>query len=145
MSAKQRVDDLIALSGRLADVLAQENDALRAKKPAVIVSLLDHKLALCRAYENRFKLIAEKPASLNDVDAEGRNRLKGLGETIHGLMEENAVLLRAAIEAHRRIMDVIGDAVRSAKPSANTYSRKGVAGVASRRSEPAPLTLDRSL
>ena len=145
MSAKERVDDLIALSGRLADVLAQENDALRARKPAVVVSLLDHKLALCRAYENRCKLIDEAPTSLNGAGAEGRNRLKGLGETIHGLMEENAVLLRAAIEAHRRIMDVIGEAVRSSKAAANTYSRTGVAGVASRRPEAAPLTLDRSL
>ena len=145
MSAKQRVDDLIALSGRLADVLTQENEALRARKPAVIVSLLDHKLALCRAYENRFKVIAEKPTSLKEVDVEWRNKLKGLGETIHGLMEENAILLRAAIDAHRQVMDVIGEAVRSAKPGAKTYTRKGVAGVASRRPEATSLTLDRTL
>ena len=145
MSAKQRVDDLITLSGRLADVLTQENDALRTKKPAVIVSLLDHKLALCRAYENRFKTMAEAPQSLKEVDVEWRNKLKGLGETIHGLMQENAILLRAAIDAHRKVMDVVSEAVRANKPGAHTYSRKGVAGVASRRPEPTSLTLDRTL
>ena len=49
-----------------------------------------------------------------------------LGKSLHDLMEENTLLLSGSIEANRRVLDVITQAVQEQrKDDAKTYSENG--------------------
>ena len=104
MDANNRLNDLITVTGRLVELLGRENEALRAHKSSVVHELLDEKTALSRVYENRFKSRAERPDLLAETDQALRDQL-----------------LRAAIEANRRVVELIAEAVRNQQPSAGTY------------------------
>ncbi|MEK9753049.1 MAG: hypothetical protein VW338_07550 [Rhodospirillaceae bacterium] len=126
MDANNRLNDLITVTGRLVELLKRENEALRAHKSSVVHELLDEKTALSRVYENRFKSLAEHPELLAETDQGLRDQLAELAGEVEGLMAENAKLLRAAIEANRRVVELIADAVRNQQPSAGTYSADAV-------------------
>ncbi len=122
MDANNRLKDLITVTGRLVELLERENEALRVHKTSVVHELLDEKTALSRVYETRFKSLAEKPELLAETDQELRDKLVAFAGQVEELMSENAKLLRAAIEANRRVVDLIAEAVRNNQPSAGTYS-----------------------
>ena len=60
------------ISGRLAELLQRENEALRLRRKDVH-SLLDEKATLSRVYETRYKGIAEHPEIIAaDIDVRER-------------------------------------------------------------------------
>ena len=63
---------------------------------------------------------------LQETDPALREQLKELAVSVETLMDENARLLRAAIDANRRVVDLIAEAVRKQQPSAGTYSSEAV-------------------
>ena len=144
MNARQRVDDLITIGGRLADLLAKENDALRSRESKGVSALVDDKLMITRIYESRVKGMIESPEDLTKVEGDLRDRLRLLGTKIRDLMEENAQLLRVAIEAHRRVAEVIAEAVKASQPGLRTYSAAGARGRPS-KPQTIPLTVNRAL
>jgi len=128
MDPKNRVNDLIVITNRLADLLLRENDALRNKNNGVLNEILDEKVTLGRVYESRVMGFTEDPEALEGVDQEQRDRLRALGEKVNGLIEENASLLKIAIETNRRVVNLIAEAVKASVPSAGTYSPTGATG-----------------
>ncbi len=126
MDANNRLNDLITVTGRLVELLGRENEALRTHQTTVVHDLLDEKTALSRVYETRFKSLAEHPELLAQTDQDLRDQLVELAGEVEGLMAENAKLLRAAIEANRRVVELIADAVRGQQPSAGTYGSNAV-------------------
>lgn len=126
MDANNRLTDLITVTGRLVELLTRENEALRSRQTSVVHELLDEKTALSRVYETRFKSLADKPELLDETDPALREQLRELAGQVDELMAENAKLLRAAIEANRRVVDLIAEAVRNNQPSAGTYGADAV-------------------
>jgi len=126
MDANNRLNDLITVTGRLVELLERENEALKTHKSAVVHELLDEKTALSRVYETRFKSLAEKPELLAETDESLRAQLADLAGKVEDLMDENGRLLKAAIEANRRVVDLIAEAVRNQQPSAGTYGSDAV-------------------
>ena len=59
MDPNNRLNDLIVITGRLAELLQRENEALRLRRPKDVHSLLDEKATLSRVYETRYNGIAE--------------------------------------------------------------------------------------
>jgi len=106
--------------------LRRENDALKGRRSQEVHDLLDEKATLSRVYETRFKGILEMPDVMEQADLDIRERLMAAGEMVKGLMDENAKLLKTAIEANRRVVDLIAEAVREQQPSAGTYAANGV-------------------
>ncbi|MCZ6603560.1 MAG: hypothetical protein O7A03_00275 [Alphaproteobacteria bacterium] len=129
MDPTNRVNDLIVITNRLADLLARENDALNNRKYSEINEILDEKVTLGRVYESRIMGLTNDPAALEKVDGELRDRLRSLGEKVNGLIEENAALLKIGIETNRRVVNLIAEAVKASIPSAGTYSANGAADV----------------
>ena len=130
MDPTNRVNDLIVITGRLADLLERENDMLRNKRHKEFNEFLDEKVTLGRVYETRIMGLAEaSPEAINSVDLELRDRLRGMGKKVNDLIEDNAKLLKIAIEANRRVVDMIAEAVKASVPSAGTYSANGATGV----------------
>ncbi len=146
MDPTNRVNDLIVITKRLADLLARENDALVNRKYSEINEILDEKVTLGRVYESRIMGLTDDPAALKEVDADLRDQLRSLGEKVNGLIEENAALLKIGIEANRRVVNMIAEAVKASVPSAGTYSASGATGVEQHApSKNVAITVDHTL
>ena len=149
-NASNRVKDLIVITGRLADLLTRENRALREHRTPDVTALLEEKNTLSRVYESRvsrLSKISEKPQIMTQVNADLRERLRNLGEKVNGLMEDNAKLLKSAIDANRRVVEAIAEAVKSGQPGPGTYSANGSvdAGGNTAASQTTPISVNRSL
>ncbi|MGH6660809.1 MAG: flagellar export chaperone FlgN [Rhodospirillales bacterium] len=147
MDPTNRVNDLIVITGRLADLLERENDALRNRRSKELNEILDEKVTLGRVYESRIMGLTEAADALDEVDPELRERLRGVGDKVNGLIEENAKLLKIAIEANRRVVNLIAEAVKASVPSAGTYSPTGAAASQGHRAAPrnVAISVDRTL
>ena len=126
MDSNNRLNDLIVITGSLAELLKRENRALRGHRVQEVRDLLDEKTTLSRIYEMRYKGFTESPDIINNADIDIRRRLQAMGEKVQCLMEENTKLLRAELEANRRVVEMIAEAVRKQQPSAGTYGAKAV-------------------
>lgn len=147
MDPTNRVNDLIVITGRLADLLERENDALRNRRNKELNDILEEKVTLGRVYESRIMGLTEAEDALDQVDPELRDRLRGIGDKVNGLIEENAKLLKIAIEANRRVVNLIAEAVKASVPSAGTYSPTGAAAPKGHRAAPrnVAISVDRTL
>ena len=147
MDPTKRVNDLIVITGRLADLLERENVALREKQNKELNEILDEKVTLGRVYESRIMGLTEDPEALDNVDKELLERLRGISEKINGLIEDNAKMLKIAIEANRRVVNLIAEAVKASVPSAGTYSPTGGTGTHDQRGAPknVALSIDHTL
>ncbi len=125
MDPNNRLNDLIVITGRLAELLQRENEALRMRRPKDVHSLLDEKATLSRVYETRYNGIAEYPDIAASADLDVRERLLAMGKKLQSLMDENARLLETAITANRRVVDLIAKAVQDHQPSAGVYGSHG--------------------
>lgn len=126
MDPTNRVNDLITITGRLVDLLDRENSALVNNQNKDLSEILDEKVTLGRVYESRILGLAEASSdAIDSVDLELRDRLRGLGNKANDLIEENAKLLKVAIEANRRVVNMIAEAVKASVPSAGTYAPNG--------------------
>lgn len=126
MDITQRINDLIVITGGLADLLARENEALRAHRPGDVAGLVDEKNTLTRAYESRIKGLKEMPPdAIKTAAPELLERLKSIGSKVADLMETNAFLLKIAIEANRRVVEVIAEAARAQSNNAGNYGADG--------------------
>ncbi|MCG8508552.1 MAG: flagellar protein FlgN [Rhodospirillales bacterium] len=148
MDASKRVGDLIAISRQLAELLTQENTALRDNQPDQVTALFDQKDELSRAYESRVSGLAEHVGAeeMKTIDLTLRDHLRILGREIQTLSAENAGLLQIAMEVNRRVLHGVADAVKASQPSAGTYSNTGTISHGARRVAPqnVPISLDKS-
>ncbi len=147
MDPNNRLNALIAIAGRLIDLLERENEALRSHKTDVIHTLLDEKATLARVYESRYKGLADKTETLNETDPALREELRQGTEKLEVLIKENSKLLEFNIEANRRVVDLIAEAVKAEQPSAGTYSSNAQTSNqgANAASQRVALSLDQTL
>ena len=147
MDATGRVNDLIEITERLASLLKKENRALNDKDANEATRYLDEKGNLSRIYETRIKGLMDDPSILATAAPELRKELRDLGESVNVMIQENARLLKITIEANRRVVAMVADAVKTQRPGPGTYSAKGTADKNDVHSAPRnlALSLDQSL
>lgn len=147
MNATARINDLIEITERLEALLTKENKALSDKNAREATRYLEEKNNLSRIYESRIKGIMDAPAALAGVEPELRLKLRELGEKVNLMIRDNARLLKITIEANRRVVEMVAEAVKSQQPGPGIYSAKGTANKADVHSAPRnlALSLDRSL
>ncbi|MBM3565047.1 MAG: flagellar protein FlgN [Alphaproteobacteria bacterium] len=144
----KRLSELILISGQLADMLDRENDALARYDRKTFVSLVEEKTRLGRIYETQMiGLSKSKEEDFVDADPDLRDRLRALGDEVRDLIARNARLLKIAIEANRRVVDAIADAVKSSVPNPGVYGGQGRVAAAGSHAHPSgpALSFDRSL
>ena len=129
MDPTNRINDLIVISSRLVDVLKRENAALSNRKYLEINEILDEKVTLGRVFESRIMGLSDDEADLNQVDGKLRDHLRDLGKEVNTLIEGNSTLLKIGIEANRRVVNMIAEAVKASVPSAGTYAANGANAV----------------
>lgn len=147
MDATGRVNDLIEITERLASLLKKENKALNEKDANEATQYLDEKGNLSRIYETRIQGLIDDPTILANAAPELRDKLRELGESVNIMIKENAQLLKITIEANRRVVAMVADAVKKQQPGPGTYSAKGTADKNDVHSAPRnlALSLDQSL
>lgn len=147
MDATGRVNDLIEITERLEALLTKENKALSDKDAKVATSYLDEKNNLSRIYESRTKGIMDNISALASVEPELRTKLRELGEKVNVMIRQNAQLLKITIDANRRVVEMVAEAVKSQQPGPGIYSAKGTANKSDVHSAPRnmSLSLDQSL
>ena len=147
MDATGRVNDLIEITERLANLLTKENKALNDKDANEATQYLDEKSNLSRIYETRIQGLMDDPSILANAAPELRDKLRELGESVNIMIKENAQLLKITIEANRRVVSMVAAALKTQQPGPGTYSAKGTADKNDVHSAPRnlALSLDQSL
>jgi flagellar biosynthesis/type III secretory pathway chaperone len=147
MDINKRITDLLTISERLADVIERENSTLASHDHAKTMALIEEKTKLSRIYESRIEALTENEKALAEADPELRAMLREFGVRVKETLDENARLLRVAIEATGRVVDMIAEAVKDSAPGPHTYGARGVTAAESGRSPRGvvPVSLDRSL
>ncbi len=147
MNMEQQVDDLIVVTGRLSDLLEQENEALRQKDNTKVADMVTEKNVLTRAYEVRLRDLADQGDALASIDAARMDELRRQGERTDALVTENSLLLRAGTTVGRHVIEAIAEAVQAAQPGPGIYSANGMVngpGVRS-ASKAVAITINESL
>jgi hypothetical protein len=147
MDSTGKVNDLIEITERLASLLKKENKALNDKDANEATQYLDEKGNLSRIYETRIQGLIDNPSILANTAPELREKLRELGESVNVMIQENAQLLKITIEANRRVVAMVAEAVKIQQPGPGTYSAKGTSDKNDVHSAPRnlALSLDQSL
>lgn len=125
MEAVDRVRELTDIIGRLARLIAEENEKLAAHKLAEIAPMQDEKARLARLYEQHVKQVGESPEVLADLEEADRSLLKEASVDLAKRMEENERRLKTGAQAIERLMKAVADAVRSKRGDVPLYGAKG--------------------
>jgi len=127
MDAGKRIDDLLFITNNLADLLDQENAALKSNRLDIVQGLLERKTALSRAYEIRvFGMKQEQEhAEYDDIALANIDRLSDIGNRVAALIEENEKMLKVALEVSRRFMACVADSAKHVSPGTGSYSSSG--------------------
>lgn len=123
------VEDVITLTARLAQVLAEEADLLADMRLAGIEALQREKMLLARALEKQKKLYDRFPHKRDEIDGEERERLEQIISIFESIMRENYRRLLIAKEVNRKVVEAIADAVSDAAAQ-GLYDKHGAASVA---------------
>jgi len=118
-------DDLMFACTNLCELLEVENDALSNHDAETIAALGDRKVALTRLYASYTRGLAELPDAGRAFNAEQKEELLAVGRQLEELVERNAMLLRAAIDATKTVVDIIAQSVRSTQEPGIVYGRTG--------------------
>jgi flagellar biosynthesis/type III secretory pathway chaperone len=147
MDISKQVNELIDITTRLIDLLTKENKALREHDTVEATALLSEKNSLSEVYEEHVEAVMNHSEHLNALEPKLKETLSSIGEKAKTLIEENAILLRASIVANQRVMEMVANALSSARKKVTTYSADGTLGTTPHRDsiQTPALSVDHSL
>ena len=117
--------DLIWVCEALCDLLTIENDALTRHDAKAVHEMTENKNALGRLYAKTLAALGSDSEIKQSLNKEDLVTLYGLGERLSHLMDQNAIMLKAEIEARKRVMDVFVSAAKEQNQNTIHYSRQG--------------------
>lgn len=120
-----KIQDVMTLTARLAQLLAEEADLLGAMKIKEIEKLQAEKLFLTNAIDAQRKLIEKHPHLLDTIPSRDKHDMEALVEVFNNILEENHRKLLLAREVNHKIVSAIKDVVKDHTVSKN-YSGNGV-------------------
>lgn len=141
MDLTEKLLGLIEINERLADLLHKENSALREKRGKDAVQYLGDKNELVRIYESRVKGLPKGPEAMDATSPELRDKLRLIGEKVNLMIEENGRLLKITIDANRRVVELVAEAVKLQRRGPGIYSANGLADGGKRSSAPQNLAI----
>ena len=119
------IEDLIWVCSLLCELLEIENKALMKHDTATVRELADNKIALTRLYEQTYHSLGTDREIKDRITDEELASLQDLGKRMNQLMLPNALMLKAEIEARKKVMDVFVNAAKKHNQNTIHYSRKG--------------------
>ena len=136
------MQDIITLTARLAQVLAEEVDLLGEMKVSKIETLQQEKLFLVNALDSQRKLIAKHPKLLETIPSSDKKDLEEVVDVFNNILEENHSKLLLAKEINHRVVQAITEVVRT-----NSRNRvyNGQGGTGTNTSETLSITLNKKV
>jgi flagellar biosynthesis/type III secretory pathway chaperone len=124
-----KIQDVITVAARLAQLLAEEVDLLTEMKVNRIEVLQKEKIFLTNALEAQRKMIEKNPLLLETIPSQDKSDMKEIAEVFQNILEENHRKLLIAKEVNHKVVQAIRDVVRESTQS-RTYNMNGGSGVA---------------
>jgi len=126
---KIRVQDVITLTARLAQLLAEEVDLLTDMKVSRIEALQQEKIFLTNALDAQRKLLDKHPHLIETIPSQDKQDLKEVIEVFNNILEENHRKLLVAKEVNHKIVQAITTVVKESTLS-RVYDGKGLTNAA---------------
>ncbi|MBB4286370.1 hypothetical protein [Roseospira goensis] len=104
--------EVVRAARALADLLVEENAALRRHDVDAVRALADRKEATTRLYRERMLAVHKDPGHLTGLPEGERAVVRQTGVYLDAHLAENARLLKATMEGTNRLMSLIVDAVK---------------------------------
>mgnify|MGYP001607061910 CR=1 FL=1 len=124
-----RVQDVVMLTARLAQLLAEEVDLLGDMKVKKIESLQQEKIFITNALEAQRKLIERHPYIMDTIPSRDKKDLEDVAAVFQNILEENHRKLLLAKEVNHKIVQAITEVVKETTQS-RTYNGSGYTGTA---------------
>lgn len=118
------VNDMITLTAKLAQVLAQEADYLQEMKISKIADLQKEKLLLTSALELQKKHLEKDPYIMGHISPEEKEDLRTVVGIFDAILRENHRRLLTAKEVNMRVVEAITDVVTETS-NQGVYNEKG--------------------
>jgi flagellar biosynthesis/type III secretory pathway chaperone len=118
------IQDVMTLTARLAQLLAEEADALGMMKLKEVEKLQHEKIFLTNAIEAHRKLIDRHPQLVDTIPSQDKHDLEALVEVFNNILAENHRKLLLAKEVNHKIVSAIKEVVRD-HSSNKTYGAAG--------------------
>lgn len=120
-----RIHDVITLTARLAQLLAEEVDCLEQMKIKEIEKLQHEKIFITNALEAQKKLLARHPHLRETIPAQDNEDLKRVIDVFNNILAQNHRKLLLAKEVNHKIVSAIKEVVRDHTTS-KTYGGDGM-------------------
>ena len=137
-----KIQDVITLTARLAQLLAEEVDLLGEMKVQKIEALQKEKLFLVNALEAQRRLVERNPNLVETIPSQDKKDLQEVVDVFNNILEENHRKLLQAKEVNHKIVQAITDVVKDSTRS-KVYDDKGATGQA--QYETLSVTLDKTI
>lgn len=136
---EMRIQDVVTLTARLAQLLAEEVDLLGTMKLKEVEKLQHEKIFITNALEAQRKLLDKHPGLVETIPSQDKEDLKRVVDLFNNILEENHRKLLLAKEVNHKIVSAIKEVVRDHTTS-KTYGGDGVTHYA--QYETISVTLD---
>jgi len=121
------IPDIISLTARLAQLLAQEADYLDDMQVSQIAGLQKEKNMLTRALASVKKHVSKHPEMLEQMDEQEREDLVQVVGIFNQILEENYRRLAMARAVNQEIVKAITEVAQESARN-DTYNQKGQSG-----------------
>lgn len=135
-----RVEQLILLSDRLADLIDAETARIEAREPTAPPELVQEKERLANAYRLELARIKDDRALVDTAPARLLARLRAGTERLQGVLARHDAALGAVKFLSEGLVQAIAEEIARNRISAQTY---GADAAYSQSAGPAPLALDK--
>lgn len=139
---KFSVQDMITITARLAQVLAEEVDCLRDMKVSQIEKLQKEKIFLTNALEAYRKLLDKHPELKKTITPAQRSELEEVSGVFNSVLKENHQRLLVAREVNHRMVQAIRGCVVE-QSGHKLYNQRGYSNVPGGRT--LSVTLNRQI
>ena len=119
--AADRVDQLIALTERLTELLAAETRAYEARRPHEAAGFTEETQRLANLYRHESARVKRDPTLLADIAAPLKQRLTKATEAFEAVLARHARAVEAALAVTEGIVRAVADEVAAAQKTAAGY------------------------
>lgn len=120
-----RIQDVVTLTARLAQLLAEEADLLGNMKLKQVEQLQHEKIFITNALEAQRKLLDKHPNAVEQIPSQDKEDLQRLIDVFNNILKENHRKLLLAKEVNHKIVSAIKEVVRDHTTS-KIYSGDGI-------------------
>lgn len=119
--AAARVDELIALTERLTELIAAEARAIEAQKPQEVASVRAESVRLTQSYREQCAAVAADPKALTAAPADKRRRLVQASEAFDAVLARQRRAIQAAQTVTEGLLKAIAAEVVAQRPQGVGY------------------------